>query len=505
MVLYADESAFYQFILPDLLNIALNDGGIAPGTAFGKNGAVRPDLVSVNFQQNAGNVNVGTDVLAAIANQTLYAVTIFGVQSDFTLPSGALISTIAGGTYPPWSAVSLSVDPAGDQIMVYYDVGDCYKRNWWVFGQDLHTHITFPSYVILFHELAHVQDILDGSYQQGSDKDAEDLRAIAWENQYRPIHKSLVTNAPQPLPLRGPKEKGGCGFVIPPDQMKAPGGNSYCLVSTAALSPEFPRHLAEIARLREFFGTRSLLVSILLDELERQYRLFSGQISLQMWRSISLQSCVRAEIVLPLLQYYSHLSDYLTSTLGESCSADVANVSGRRIPDAIEEVSGGSPDEVLKVLMDVKMEWTHGSSSHVISAASAPPPRAEAIRHVLTFVLNSASSDWMEWALLDPLITYNVLGRDICREGPTNSLWLQRVDNWLVWAPIPSSLKLLPWDTVRNEVTQLGTTIFQSQSLRRLAATRLLEFCEGAPWHSDLRRLLNSTWSKAAVTSLTDS
>src|SRR5258708_8426514 len=289
MALYVNLPAYPQYILPDLLDITDNDGGIGDDIGYDKSGNIRPDFRRITYKQS--HFTFAANLFAQLVNQTEYAIDIHAVESSYLLLNSKYISTVAGATFVPWQIP----DPDLDQIYIYYDVYDCNGANYWVLGQN-NEKVYFPTYMILFHELSHAFHILKGLYKNGSDPGLEEGRAVDDENTFRPQHVNIMTGNPQPLPLRSAKYLGGCGIDVPTNQMKNPTQkkNSYCFISTAAFETHDAVQAVQV--LKERFLHRSFVIHTFLSELIDQYYRFIPDIAREMRSSPMLKKAIKKRL-----------------------------------------------------------------------------------------------------------------------------------------------------------------------------------------------------------------
>ncbi len=192
----------------------------------------------VRFDEGPVVSSPGTYILDALLSVPTW-IGIRACDSHFgVFPAQGLALRDVAGT------VAYDQYPAPNVVDVVYDVTGCGGGGFWVDGGG-GQQVSFPSDVLLLHELAHVFDLVTGAFNPA----APEVSAISRENEYRQYLG---------LPSRS-SHAGGC---LPPPSAGAGGGaggggGGGCFIATAALGTPRSEGIALLKALRDTVIRRS--------------------------------------------------------------------------------------------------------------------------------------------------------------------------------------------------------------------------------------------------------
>jgi len=276
----------YQFasVQSDVIAISTMDTGLAFATATTVIEAA--NCTQVNYARTqSGPTAVRLDALVHSTGFTAAAleIVVFGVPSNTLLPNGTNVSTVAGQTWMIGQAGS----PLSSHIAVIYDVGDCAGTHYWVDKQGGGT-TSFPSDVILYHELSHAFHFATGA------ADSEPL-AETDENDQRDARST-------PLPHRNTaSHNGGCGGAPPP---------SCCIVASLSTGSHYSEEIQRFRYVREHTLRSSMVGNAFFEEFFYRYYGFSPEVTRLIGQKSNLRPLIKDSFVVPLLAGVEFLMHY---------------------------------------------------------------------------------------------------------------------------------------------------------------------------------------------------
>jgi hypothetical protein len=167
MSLFVIRNALADRVWNDLRAIVSNDGALQK--AGGTTADGREEIAYEPSMPTAG-----AGCVAWLAARTRAIITIRGAEPNELMPGGSPLWNSAGLTQPN---VFASWTRAATKVSIVYDPDGCNGQGYYCFGEE-GQQISFPSHVVLFHELTHALHMATGTYAQGN----EECQAIADED-----------------------------------------------------------------------------------------------------------------------------------------------------------------------------------------------------------------------------------------------------------------------------------------------------------------------------------
>ena len=193
-----------------------------------------------------------------------------GVDANFVI-AGFPISSIAGIAIPRGNADN----PYMNHIATFYDTSQCNGSGWWVDKEGGGT-TSFPSDVILYHELAHCFHFATGvaSTEPLAEADENDMRDVRGVD-----HRDTSSH------------NGGCGGPVV----------NCCIVASLSTGSSYSEEIKQFRRLREQTLRRSIVGDEFFKEFFYRYYGFSPEVTRILGHQPNLNSVVKEQFVLPLL------------------------------------------------------------------------------------------------------------------------------------------------------------------------------------------------------------
>jgi len=277
----------------DLIAISVMD------TGYGEDDS-DPDWIEVTYSRN--ETGPTPDRLDELVNSITDPIRVFPVDSSFALSDGTLISSVAGVAMKPTSANN----PQPGEISTIYDTSDCEGAGWCVFASN-GDEISFPSSVILYHELSHCLHFATGvtTSEPLAETDENDMRDVLGIT-----HRDVDNHS------------GGCGGCP----------SVCCIVASISTGSAFSDEVCRLRNLRDSILRRGAVGTDFFDRLHSDYYAFSPQVCQTMAVSSRILDIVRERFVAPLVCGLELIRDF---TIGEAPASQL----GARLD---EQLSGQS-------------------------------------------------------------------------------------------------------------------------------------------------------------------
>jgi hypothetical protein len=248
----------------------------------------------VSFQPAPTVGGVGAEMVQLLVGSTAVSVGIRGetdAWSERPVP-GYILENVGGVTLP-------DKYPSATLVEIVYNISPCGGNGIWVTDSS-NNHISAPTDVALFHEMAHAHDIITGVWANNAAVD--EPRALAQENQYR---------TSQGLAQRS-GHSGGCN---PAPAQPAPARSSHCFIATAAFgSPSEP----EVQMLRGFRDNvlrKTRAGRLFFDTYWKHYYRVSPFVVNAMQQDPEVKEVVRWSVVTPIVRYLELLLSFPDASL----------------------------------------------------------------------------------------------------------------------------------------------------------------------------------------------
>ncbi len=422
-----------------LLEIVGGEGGLGET-------AVAGDTTVLQIIYSTSSAGFSQTRIAAIVNTIVQPIVLIGVPSSHILtePAGAVgqpISNFGGITYE-----------LGGAIRIVYDVGQCGGSQYFVFNAG-GAQISSPSFILLFHELAHAFHLAIGdSPPPGS---AAEFQAITDENQCR---------AQYGMVLRDPNNHGGgCGF-------SGTGGGSSCFIASAAFDSPVAPQVGRLRLIRDALLRQSVIGEALFQHIHAEYYQISPHVVAAMRSDAAARILVADLLVTPLLNLFTLTTDFVQLAWQPRDLREplLAMVSQGAALSATHDCSAGEMHQYVQALLQdnpsaaVKSLRVHSSLTQVA--------------HLLT---SNPAGVYVRWALLEPLCLYwsTVAAIGGCGEtglaGVIDDL-MAAIGHWLVMFPIPIAVERLERSVLVGDLALLSQTVFVAPAIRRALAARLI-------------------------------
>ncbi len=208
---------------------------------------------------------------------------IFAVDGSFLLSDGTPITSIAGIAIP----VGNALNPTTSDVAAIYDTSDCNGNHWWV-DQDGGGTTSFPSSVILYHELAHCFHFVTGvaSTEPLAETDENDMR-----DQLGVTHRDVTSHT------------GGCGGT----------GFSCCIVASISSGSHHSTEVNQLRFLRDRILRRSEVGDDFFNRLHYDYYAFSPEVCSLMGNNSELSDMIKSFFVTPLVYTLELLAYYMNN------------------------------------------------------------------------------------------------------------------------------------------------------------------------------------------------
>ncbi len=440
MPLYNETYGYYSSVLTDLYYICNQDGGLGDTPVPGDT-----TVMQITYNQNMSSS--GCNRLNDIVNHTTNYIVVGGVDSTFTI-NGVYITNYAGITY---------IEPSNTSIIrIYYDTFQCNGNGYHVFDSGSNP-ISFPGYILCFHELAHAFRI-DHGLPFGEVEASTDENSLRQEDG---------------LPLRDPNNhNGGCGSGA------GGGGDTNCFIVSAVSGPGNTGRLNGLRRLRDLYLRRSALGAGFFGALWDEYYQFSPAIAADIRSSAVLRPLVSILCVEPLLRFFELLDHYLSEGWKMEDSTDKLN---RVVQRFLEDTSrtGLRADAILSmpaILGQLKeyLQLDPGDGRKEPLVISSGHDTADSVLEYLAAIVSSKLSEvrFITWGILEPVIFFWRLAGEraeaaASRGGYPAPHFPQWVDAWLSEVPIPHGFEKLDEEEMRASLAQLAATVFTVPVVRK--------------------------------------
>ena len=389
------------------------------------------------------------------------------VNTDFPTPSGTvdiiIIPSNNGFVLNDGSVVGPGItlrqnnppiNPANSVIVIYDTTnnggsGICVKRE----GSSA-MDVQSPASVILYHELSHAfrrctNATLSGVESNCASASPEENAAEIDENDMRDQlgipHRDATNHC----------ANVGCQ-------------TNCCIVASVASGSAYSAEVNALRDVRDRFLRQSEVGFEFFERLHRDYYTFSPQVCGMMARSSALKSQVDNYFVKPLTEMLSLIYEY---TANYCTNAEL----GARF-DAVVTLS---PIMASLGAADItRLERVLGSTS-----LPSPPDNGDDLSQLESLLSERAhSSEFVKWALIDPLLIYleGLRLRLLERDPHTLGLRLaDAIDAWAARMPITDVWSQLSWYDRSSELDFLARALLRTPQARARFAARLLAFFDG--------------------------
>jgi hypothetical protein len=388
------------------------------------------NCTQVNYTRTqAGPTAIRLDALVHSTGFTAAAsqIVVFGVPSNTLLPDGTNVSTVSGQTWRIGAAGS----PLASHIAVIYDVGDCAGTHYWVDKQGGGT-TSFPSDVILYHELSHAFHFATGA------ADSEPL-AETDENDQRDARSS-------PLPHRNTaSHTGGCGGAPPP---------TCCIVASLSTGSPYSEEIQRFRYVRENTLRSSMVGNAFFEEFFYRYYGFSPEVTRLIGQQSNLRPQIKDRFVVPLLAGVEFLMHY-----ADNDGRDLAGFLRRQanMESMSEFYKKDFLDEQSKYLRAAR----NFDSKTVSSILKRKGKQFSGFRKLLKHINNETIHDeYIDWALVS-VVELWVEGAQLLFSGKTDA----EID-FEAYEKIVDWIALMPISNVWQDFSRLETEL-ELQSLEQ--------------------------------------
>ena len=464
--------AFVNTGRSDLLQIVRCDTGLGDSNVPGDNTAVQ-----ITYTQNTNGA--GQNRMAQLVGVGSNIV-ISPVDSSFVFPDNTPITAVSGRTFLDGAIIRVAYDAswAADNGYFVLDTGG--------------NAISFPTPVMLFHELSHAFHLAIGDSPPPGP--AAEFQAETDEDAFR---------AQVGLAARDPNNHDGGIGVGNGESVPDCTGGGGCFIVSAALGSPHAAAVRELQQARDALSARSPLCGEFLRITMQEYYAFSRPIAAEMMRRPALARAIDAWMVAPLLRYRDLLDCYVAA------GGDLAEFV-RRCRSIVSAVAGGGasfanvpPSAVAVACNDFARRLSRGSAERTSLPTGAPDELAspaqvfgyvaamiEADGHPKTSIAWAAQALALFWTAAD---FFAVARAD---DAEIDAL-VERLEAWLEAVPLPPNAASLPARDLAWELAMLGQFLFRSARVRSKLAEALLRQAENAAAMRSVLRdagYLPATW-----------
>ncbi len=441
----------------DLFSIARCD------TAVGQQNVSDPTATQVTYNSSQKkNSGAGPDRLFTLCNSIATNIVIHAVNSSYILPDGTPITQSAGQTFP--------FD--GTAIRIIYDCTSAGGSGYFVFNTG-GSQISFPSPVLLFHELSHAFHLAKGDSPPPGP--AAEHQAITDEDAFR---------QQVGIALRDPNNHAGgvgsgngqdvpqCGGSVPPIK---------CFVVGAAYGSEAADHIEMLRSRRTALSLRSELCADVIGGLVTEYYQFSPAVASDMNRRPCLKHAIKEWLVDPLLCFVEIFEAYLQFGREPERFERAAKEHFSRFLDEREHnLNTKELTAVRNAAADLTLSLQSGNPESEMVALPLKPFNCADPALVFAYFRDMIKSQCgttshLPWGLQALHIFWDSVGQ----QPLSGSVFASRLAQWLSSAPVPESFWTLPADQLREEFEGLAYVLLQTAQARQQVATRLLGTCAG--------------------------
>jgi hypothetical protein len=394
---------------------------------------------------------------------------VLGVDSTYNVPEiHKPVTNVGGITFGPDPAQPGPIpSPIGGDILVIYDVSGCNGKGY-VVKDNGGQEVSMPSYMTLFHELAHAyhRAVHD---EPLNDTDAQAL-AVADENKARQEHG---------LPIRSTaNDDGGCGTTH--------GSWIKCfIVSAASGSPRSP----EVQRFQDIRDNLLRSTSFgreFFQNLHSEYYQFSPRVAADMNASPQLKALLSILAVEPLLDYLTLAELYVMGGWERESFADEVARTLSAFADRLK-CTGLSDEDIASVSNQVAHSCDSLSvdadpkRGHKNGISNRQPHQTMSIDAALEYLVAEVKArvprrEYIGWALAEPVTIYWALL--VLYTNTRDSQTLVRsygdaLERWLIRVPVPGSLANLDRVALAASLVDLSHTVFTIPRVRRQFASRI--------------------------------
>lgn len=199
--------------------------------------------------------------------------------------------------------------PGTTLIEIVYTPGNlnCNGQGGWVLEGGTGKHIPAPGHVRLFHEMAHADDIISGTFG-GTPADDDEASALIQENNYR---------ASRGLPARG-GTIGGCNPAPPPaNNTPPPRSGGDCFIATAAFGSPIEPEVQLLRSFRDDILRKTRAGDRFFDSYWKHYYRVSPLVVAAMQSDAEIKRVVRWSVVTPIVRYLEFLLSFPDARIEE--------------------------------------------------------------------------------------------------------------------------------------------------------------------------------------------
>jgi hypothetical protein len=436
--------------------IAISNGD--PG--YGENPAVG-DLIPVTYAQST--TGPCPTRLTTLVNTDFPTPT--GTIDIIIIPSNNGFVLIDGSVVGPGITLrpNSPINPANSVIVIYDTTnnggsGICVKREG---GSAM--DVQSPASVILYHELSHAfrrctNATLSTAESNCNSASAEENAAEIDENDMRDQlgipHRDATNHC----------ANVGCQ-------------TNCCIVASVVSGSAYSAEVNALRDVRDRFLRQSNVGFEFFERLHSDYYAFSPQVCGMMARSAGLKSQVHNYFVQPLTEILRLIYEY---TANHCTKAELGS--------QFDAVVTSSPTIASLGVADVTdLERVLGNTS----LPAAPDNRDDLFQLESLLRERAHGSEFVKWALIDPLSIYLEGLRHRLAECDSLTLGLRLADTIDAWAarmPITDVWSKLSWYDRSSELEFLARALLRTPQARREFGARLLAFFDGDERMSELLR-----------------
>lgn len=431
---------FEDNAMVDLITIANMD------TGYGEND-ISPSRKQVTYARTLGGVcQVRLDDLV---NEISYSsppdIIIFAVDGTFLLADGTPITSVAGVAIP----VGDPINPTTSDIATIYDTSDCNGTAWWVDAEGGGT-TSFPSAVILYHELAHCFHFVTGvaTTEVLAETDENDLR-----DQTGVTHRDVNSH------------NGGCGGTPEPP---------CCVIASISTGSPYSKEVNHLRAVRDKMLRKSEVGNDFFNRLHYDYYAISPGVCSLMGNNPELTHIIKTFFVTPLI-YALELIVHYTKTKGKNLASFQTNQfkeeSFRKEYhlQMLQQI-----DFFLSIINDNKTREDY--SNKLPGLLGEPRNLGVLYEHLKKGALDNPL---IKWSLLDPL---HVWIRGAIRmysekdEEANEEFLYTSISKWISFLPVTDVWKDLSRIQTEIELQNLENYIFDSHGKSNFANTLVSKY-----------------------------
>jgi hypothetical protein len=493
-VIIPDDSAYMEYILPDILKIVDGDTGV------GDESVAQPGFKSLTYYSPNKKGFAQTqffNILHATPNFNIY---LKYTASNFQLPEDPdpktghilAIAEVQGATYAPGSG---NANPSGSGVIqVFLDAYNDNGANYWVRGQD-GTHIFSPRWVQLFHELSHALHIAKGHVTDSTPDAQEDALTITDENQLRAQYN------PQHLWLkqRALTEEGGPGMPDPEPAFNNPTPKSNCFIISAATASSISPEVSRFRSIRDILLCDSVLGNEFFADLYAEYYRYSPRIAADMNNCPLLRKFIRDLFVIPLLNFFKLFEQYASTLHKDEQNIDWDSIFKLLLKKTFEyDVISQIHVQINHLRNLTPSQDKNYNRDYILRTIQTQSIEIEMIFEYLIVTLRQYSGDlkYTRWAIIDPLLIYwNFCYKLFCRKDSSDLLRTEiatALNKWISSVPFPSSFSKLDQYVLTDSLAKLAKTVFTLPEIRYKIGDRILDTFSGGA-QQDLKTTLSVT------------